>query len=202
MTRFTTFYCEGKKYKINKLAIEAKVQQILEKELLEEVKKLLVVLLMQGIYEFEKDLTRILNNVYSCIAQVILQAAANAKKEYIITICKAEGLSNLDNREINIRISNGNKVSIVSMYAKRVRDGYDGNRYVLLDEWSIIRKSSPLYYSKVVAHTAIRRVINLRFKNASSFWNKHNVEPLYFLRGIFVAFRWNIFMKNLTNKGF
>jgi hypothetical protein len=47
-----------------------------------------------------------------------------------------------------------------------------------------------------IMESGIRRVINLRFKNASSFWNLDNVEGLFFLRSTFLAGRW----KNMINK--
>jgi hypothetical protein len=49
-----------------------------------------------------------------------------------------------------------------------------------------------------IIESAVRRVINLRFKNASTFWLEENVENLYFLRGALVSGRWDIVMKNLT----
>jgi hypothetical protein len=48
-----------------------------------------------------------------------------------------------------------------------------------------------------IVESAIRRVINLRFKSPSSFWNKNNVQKLIFLRGVFLAGRWNIMISNL-----
>ena len=48
-----------------------------------------------------------------------------------------------------------------------------------------------------IIESGIRRVINLRFKNASAFWKQANVEGLYFLRGTLLAFRWNIMINNL-----
>jgi hypothetical protein len=42
-----------------------------------------------------------------------------------------------------------------------------------------------------IIESGIRRVINLRFKNTSSFWQQSNVEGLFFLRGIFLSGRWN-----------
>ena len=47
-----------------------------------------------------------------------------------------------------------------------------------------------------IIESAIRRIINLRFKNASTFWLEENVEKLYFLRAALVAGRWDILMKN------
>lgn len=50
-----------------------------------------------------------------------------------------------------------------------------------------------------IIESAIRRIINLRFKNASTFWLPKNVEKLYFLRGALVAGRWDIVINNLSN---
>lgn len=49
-----------------------------------------------------------------------------------------------------------------------------------------------------IIESGIRRVINLRFKKASAFWNPKNVEMLYFLRATLLAFRWNILINNLV----
>lgn len=51
-----------------------------------------------------------------------------------------------------------------------------------------------------IIESAIRRIINLRFKSPSSFWNKKNVEKLIFLRGIFLAKRWDILIQNLSTE--
>jgi hypothetical protein len=48
-----------------------------------------------------------------------------------------------------------------------------------------------------IVESAIRRVINLRFKSPSTFWKKENVEKLIFLRAMFLAGRWNIIINNL-----
>lgn len=45
-----------------------------------------------------------------------------------------------------------------------------------------------------IMESGIRRVINLRFKNTSSFWNQDNVEGLFFLRSTFLSGRWNNFI--------
>ncbi len=48
-----------------------------------------------------------------------------------------------------------------------------------------------------VIESGVRRVINLRFKNSSAFWKPDNVEGLFFLRGAFLSFRWDILINNL-----
>jgi hypothetical protein len=42
-------------------------------------------------------------------------------------------------------------------------------------------------------------VINLRFKNSSTFWLAENLEKLYFLRCAMLSGRWNTVIKNLAN---
>lgn len=49
-----------------------------------------------------------------------------------------------------------------------------------------------------IIESGIRRVINLRFKNAGTFWTKEVVEKLFFLRATFLSKRWNILFSNFT----
>lgn len=49
-----------------------------------------------------------------------------------------------------------------------------------------------------IVESAIRRVINLRFKNASTFWDEKTVEKMYFLRGALLSKKWDILMSNLV----
>lgn len=49
-----------------------------------------------------------------------------------------------------------------------------------------------------IVESAIRRVINLRFKNASTFWLPNKLEKLYFLRCCMLSGRWDTMMGNLT----
>ncbi len=52
--------------------------------------------------------------------------------------------------------------------------------------------------SALVARSGVRRVINLRFKNASTFWDKGTVEKLYFLRAAVLTKRWDTVIQNLA----
>lgn len=61
-------------------------------------------------------------------------------------------------------------------------------------------QSGNLMCGSGIIESGIRRVINLRFKNASAFWKRENVESLYFLRGILLSFRWKIMMNNLLDQ--
>jgi len=48
-----------------------------------------------------------------------------------------------------------------------------------------------------IVESAIRRVINLRFKNAATFWYDHNAEKMYFLRAAVLSRRWDTVIQNL-----
>jgi hypothetical protein len=50
-----------------------------------------------------------------------------------------------------------------------------------------------------IVESGIRRIINLRFKNASTFWNKDTVEKLFALRAAMLSGRWQILMNNIEN---
>lgn len=51
-----------------------------------------------------------------------------------------------------------------------------------------------------IIESGIRRIINLRFKNASTFWKIDIVENLYFLRAVLLAKRWNLMINNLAKQ--
>ena len=50
-----------------------------------------------------------------------------------------------------------------------------------------------------IIESGVRRIINLRFKNAATFWKKEIVEKLYFLRAALLAKRWDNLIGNLAN---
>jgi hypothetical protein len=58
-------------------------------------------------------------------------------------------------------------------------------------------QSDNLMCGSGIVESAIRRVINLRFKNASTFWKKEIVEKLYFFRGAVLSQRWDILIYNI-----
>jgi hypothetical protein len=60
-------------------------------------------------------------------------------------------------------------------------------------------ESRKLLCGSGIVESAVRRVINLRYKNTSTFWDMDTVEKLYFLRGAVLSKRWDVVMKNLTD---
>jgi len=67
-----------------------------------------------------------------------------------------------------------------------------------IDYESYKRKKRPI--GSGVVESAIRRVINLRFKSPSTFWYPQNVEKLILMRGIALTGRWEIMMSNLAKQ--
>eukprot|EP00825_Cyclidium_porcatum_P040375 TRINITY_DN5094_c0_g1_i3.p1 TRINITY_DN5094_c0_g1~~TRINITY_DN5094_c0_g1_i3.p1 ORF type:complete len:254 (-),score=4.99 TRINITY_DN5094_c0_g1_i3:207-968(-) len=67
--------------------------------------------------------------------------------------------------------------------------------------YSKFRENKLLCGSGIV-ESAIRRIINLRFKCPSSFWDEKNLEGLIYLRAILLSKRWNIMIYNLNNNGY
>jgi len=60
-------------------------------------------------------------------------------------------------------------------------------------------QSNKQFCGSGLVESGIRRVINLRFKNPSTFWEKENVEKLFFLRSTFLAKRWSTVIQNIAN---
>jgi len=46
-----------------------------------------------------------------------------------------------------------------------------------------------------IVESAVRRVLNLRFKSASTCWRTDHLEPLLYLRAIAKSGRWDDFMR-------
>jgi|GEM_PF-440304 hypothetical protein len=51
-----------------------------------------------------------------------------------------------------------------------------------------------------IVESAVRRLINLRYKSPSTFWKEEHVEKLIFLRGLFLANRWKYAMTFLARQ--
>ena len=50
-----------------------------------------------------------------------------------------------------------------------------------------------------IIESGVRRMINLRFKSASSFWKQENLDGLIFLRCALLSGRWKFVMQTITN---
>lgn len=59
-------------------------------------------------------------------------------------------------------------------------------------------KENNLCTGSGIIESGVRRIINLRFKNTSTFWQPKVVEKLYFLRCSLISGRWDTLMENLT----
>lgn len=65
-------------------------------------------------------------------------------------------------------------------------------------QYAVYEKNNLMCGSGII-ESGIRRIINLRFKNTATFWEKEIVEKLFFLRGALLSKRWDLLMANLTN---
>ncbi len=59
-------------------------------------------------------------------------------------------------------------------------------------------KSLNLPIGSGAVESAIRRVVNLRLKGPSIFWNKESAEAILMLRSYYKAGRWNL-LKSMAN---
>jgi len=59
-------------------------------------------------------------------------------------------------------------------------------------------KENNLMCGSGIIESGVRRIINLRFKNTSAFWDESTVEKLYFLRAAVLSKRWNTAIQNLV----
>lgn len=95
---------------------------------------------------------------------------------------------------------------------KRVKNALSKAKQIMSDELTtaldyFIKHTDHMQYFKYkrkkwlcgsgLMESAIRRIINLRFKGASSFWLIENLDPLFFLRTTFLSGRWHFFMQSL-----
>ena len=63
-------------------------------------------------------------------------------------------------------------------------------------------KEHKLLCGSGIIESAIRRIVNLKFKNVSTFWNKETVEKLFFFRATLLSNRWEILIQNLAKSRF
>ena len=63
-------------------------------------------------------------------------------------------------------------------------------------------KEHKLLCGSGIIESAIRRIVDLKFKNASTFWNKETVEKLFFFRATLLSNRWEILIQNLAKSRF
>lgn len=86
----------------------------------------------------------------------------------------------------NNEVTFGGDIERECNYFKKHQDSMKYNKF----------RAKKLLCGSGMVESAIRRIINLRFKSSSSFWREENLEPLMFLRATFLAKRWNIFLEN------
>ena len=89
-------------------------------------------------------------------------------------------------------LARGRRAPEINKIVRYLKKHIDHMRY---SDWRA--RSVPI--GSGVVESAVRRVINLRFKSASMCWREDHLEPLLYLRAIQKSGRWDIFLKSFLN---
>lgn len=95
------------------------------------------------------------------------------------------------------------KVKSIARSHHRCKDILDALKYFQKHEHRMkypVLKAHKLPCGSGIVESAVRRLINLRYKSPSTFWKEENVEKLIFLRGLFLANRWRYMMNFLSRQ--
>ena len=90
-------------------------------------------------------------------------------------------------------LARGRRGRLVGQHIRYLRKRVQWMRYSLL-------RARKLPIGSGTVESAIRRVVNLRFKSASISWKPQHLEPLLYLRAILKAGRWDQFFPALLQR--
>ncbi len=86
-------------------------------------------------------------------------------------------------------LARGRRATAINHEVRYLDRHLDHMRYA---EW----RAASVPIGSGVVESAVRRIINLRFKSASMCWREDRLEPLLYLRAIRKSGRWDAFMKS------
>lgn len=132
-------------------AIESKVLFFLSNNLLRQINSLVDQVKTGDLKGFEKCFRDLSNTFSTQVAQVILTAGAEAAEPDLRLEAAKSGFGKLIKRSFTFRIFTGQTVSVLSLYARKIRRGYTGGRHLLALHWGIHKRASPVYFSNVCA---------------------------------------------------
>lgn len=149
--------------------------------------------LQTGQYIEAIDYYHAVQHLYKLINQIPAKNLKKIKKAHLINDLKEllwkGNISALVKRAKALGKGNLPKInSLLNYFAKRPN----------LFNYSNLKEQKMPIGSGII-ESAIRRIINLRFKSPSSFWIPKNVEPLMYLRGVLLAGRWKNFIHSFAN---
>jgi len=108
-------------------------------------------------YNFELDLHKWIMKIYDkiCGAIVMLFSRSQEFEKIQRKIAKSQGLRKLEERQAELQLRTGTKISYPSLYAKSVPKGYEGSRHLSHLHWNIIQKSGLMYQSLMCLFSVI-----------------------------------------------
>lgn len=109
----------------------------------------LIMLLKDGLYDFEHQLYKMITRLYERICETLINTISTSP-EFIKSqkaIGKKEGFKKLVPRPVELQLRTGIKIKFSSLYAKIVPKNYQGSRHLSMLFWQADMKCSPMYQS-------------------------------------------------------
>jgi hypothetical protein len=130
-------------------ATESKIRSILENKLISHLKKSVDQLNSGDLYGFEEGLYSQLMECYNETVQVLLNEVSKSDtfRSSQRSLGQSLGLGKLSFRDCSIQLRTGFWVNVKGLYAKKVPEGYEGERHMLYLYWSVMEQASPAFYS-------------------------------------------------------
>lgn len=107
------------------------------------------ILLNEGLYVFEQLLHDAFTDLYDKFAGYLIQSVSQTEDFVAKQGCLAakKGLKKLVCRPAQVQLRTGTKIRYDSLYAKKVPEGYEGDRHLSLLVWHSKSGASPMYKS-------------------------------------------------------
>lgn len=130
----------------------------IESELSPKIEELKEDLLSGNLLEAEKELQKVMKNMYNCVMGELLTEVGKSKelKAKLTEEYKSLGVSDLRLRDVRIQIFTGDWVNFKSYYARQIEaDTNLGSRHLSLSYWSCLKRASLSYASLASAYSVM-----------------------------------------------
>ena len=130
----------------------------IESELSPKIEELKEDLLSGNLLEAEKELQKVMKNMYNSVMGELLTEVGKSKelKAKLTEEYKSLGVSDLRLRDVRIQIFTGDWVNFKSYYARQIEAGTNlGSRHLSLSYWSCLKRASLSYASLASAYSVM-----------------------------------------------
>jgi hypothetical protein len=141
--------------KVPILTTGSKIQEFFESQVLSQLENWTRQLSSGDLLGFENSLGDQLQQLHNHVCDELLPQAAGQVSDRLCGRAKAQGCRKIVHRPLRVKVSTGHFVEVASPYVKQPCEGYDGERHLLSDHWSLIGGASPGLYDQVGFCTAI-----------------------------------------------